>query len=339
MTTRINKVPSDLGDVAVEAIHRSRLEAPPDSAIWTADELILDDTGPKRVARALLTGFAFAGEPLRLGPITVRNPSEATDQSLQEYGRSYDRTCVLELRYRERRNASSVYGEPRRLLEVAFIALQMTVDAWVGSSVAHHYDQDGAEVGVSGGPRTATADSWHPGGDAVVTADQAFAKRIQTAITAQTSPLANAVQRFSKGCSNLINDSIVDFAIVLDALLGYGIRDEITHRVASRGAHLLDPGTDERLHRYLILKYLYGCRSKFVHEAANDVPKPSGKERLALKAFGVDWRDDAGTSLNRYHVADLARRTTRAVLWKFANGEAQLDLEWLNRLELGLIQP
>jgi len=268
--------------------------------------------------------------------VTIRNPDAATDERLREYGQSYDRTCVLELRYRQRNDVMSVYAEPMRLLETAFVALQMTVDGWVGSSLAHHYDERGTEVGVSGGPRTATADSWHPGGDPLITADKTFAEDLRAAIWAQSSPLSNAIHRFSKGCSNLITDSIVDFAVVLDALLGYGIREEITHRVASRGAYLLASPSDDRFHRYIAIKYLYGCRSKFVHEAANDVLKPNGKERLAFQHFGVTWNDADDASMNRYYIAELARRTTRAVVWKFVRGEAHLDSDWLTRLELGL---
>jgi len=223
-----------------------------------------------------------------------------------------------------------------QLIELVFIAIQLVVDAWIGSSIAHHFDATGKEVGVSGGPRTMTADSWHPGGDPTVPTTAALVEALKLAVGAQVPPLSNAIDRFSKGCTNLTNDAIVDFAIALDALLGFGISNEITHRVASRGALLLAPPNEMRQHRYAAIKYLYSCRSKIVHEAATSVRNPSGAEMKALEALGMTWEKNDRADFNRYHVADLARRTARDVLWKFIDGSARLDADWLTRLELGV---
>jgi hypothetical protein len=304
--------------------------------IWNAEELVLDPSGPNRVARSLLTGFQLTDGPVRLGPVTIRPSDPQIDQRLQDYGRAYTGTCVLELRYRERSGVTSIYAEPLQLIERVFLATQLAIDAWVGSSVAHHFDEAGHEVGVSGGPRTMTADSWHPDGDPTVPATPALVEALKLAVGAQVPPLSNAIDRFSKGCTNLTNDAIVDFAIVLDALLGFGISNEITHRVASRGAFLLAPPDAARQHRYTSIKYLYGCRSKIVHEASTSVRNPSAGEMSALEAMGMVWERNDRADFNRCHVANLARRTARDVLWKFIDGSARLDADWLTRLELGL---
>jgi hypothetical protein len=317
-------------------VNASHSESSIAQELWGSNELTLDPSGPSRIARVLLTGFELLGGSADIGPVTLRPFVATSDQQLEEYGRAYRHTCVLELRYRERTGASSTYAEPRQLLDVVFVGLQLVIDGWVGSSLAHHYDASGTEIGTSGGRRTSTADSWHPGGEPQVTADAAFAARLEQTVTAQASTLSNAIHRFSKGCTSLITDSIVDFVVVLDAVLGFGLRDEISHRVAARGALLLATSPDERWTYYTALKYLYGCRSKFVHDAVAEVDKPSGPQRAALEELGYKWKDGEGASLNRYQVAELARRTARSVIWKFISGDARLDQEWLTRLELGI---
>src|SRR6266852_4655306 len=168
--------------------------------LWGSNELTLDSTGPPWIARVLLTGFELVGGSADIGPITLRPFTAASDQRLEEYGRAYEHTCVLELRYRERTGSSSMYAEPRQLLDVVFVGLQLVIDGWVGSSVAHHNDASGTDVGTSGGARTSTADSWHPGGEPQVTLDAAFVDRLKQAVSAQESALSNAIHRFSNGC-------------------------------------------------------------------------------------------------------------------------------------------
>ncbi len=97
--------------------------------ILSSEELVLDSSGPIRTARALLTGFHLQDGPVRLGPVTIRNP-QGSDERLRDYGRAYKGTSVLELRYRERQGSSSIYAEPMQLIERVFIATQLAIDAW-----------------------------------------------------------------------------------------------------------------------------------------------------------------------------------------------------------------
>ena len=274
------------------------------------------------------------GSAISIGPIRIRHIDEPIDHALYKYQLSEMKYAVIELKYLERKDASSVYAEPALLLDRSFVTIQVVVDSWVGMSQVHHYTDEGVEIAVTGSRRREVADSWHPTDEPSISEDDIFRERFRLAFRAQSGPLGPSIRRFSHGCSALMEESIVDFVIVLDALLGRGIRNEITHRVSARGAQLLATNREERLDYYRSLKYLYKVRSALVHGNAEDIANPRPNEQKSLAALGLCLDDEP--DFHRYHVADFARRIARRTLWEFLEERAQLDGDWLLQLELGL---
>lgn len=73
-----------------------------------------------------------------------------------------------------------------------------------------------------------------------------------------------AVDRFNRSYTRSSHeDAIIDLTIALEATLLHGLEDELTYRLASRGAALLGRNTKDVFSR---LKRLYSMRSKIVHE-------------------------------------------------------------------------
>lgn len=300
--------------------------------ICTTNVLKLADSGNPRTTISLLTGFDIDTKQAEIGPIRLRRVGNAIDHCLEQY-RMSNKSVVFELAYLEREGVSSMYAEPMMIFQCSLIAIQLLVDAWVGMSLIHHFDRANKEVGKSGSTRYQVADSWHPTKEPTISVDAAFRENFFRAFEAQTSVLGPALRRFSKACTEIMEESIVDFVIVLDGLLGRGVKDEITHRVAARGAILLASKANERLNYYQALRYLYKVRSAIVHGEAEEVSKPKQIERDALLALGLKLDEKHSV---RYYVADFARRAARRLLLYFLGHEPQLNPDWLLSLELGL---
>lgn len=306
-----------------------------DPKIWTEKVLDLTSGTLLRRAVALLSGLQVSGPAITIGPISIRDALDPIDKPLEKYQLTSVKVAVLEVKYLEHEPDVSIRTLPELLLERSFVAIQVAVDSWVGMSQFHHFTETGSEVAVGGSRRYGLADSWHPTDEPSLAEDHNFPDRFLRAYQAQSGELGLALRRFSRACCELMEESIVDFVIVLDALLGYRLQEEISHRVAARGAILLAPDPGERSSCYHVLRYLYQARSRLVHGEREALPEPDSKMEKALVAFGVRLDDGPGTF--RYYVADLARKLTRQTLLGFLEGRATLDRDWLLQLELGLV--
>ncbi len=133
------------------------------------------------------------------------------------------------------------------------------------------------------------------------------------------------------------SESILDFVIALEATLGYRLKSEISHRLASRGAYLLgtDPATRERY--YCIFKALYHIRSRIAHGdiATAKVPEFFVEAITTLDYWKGDWSKETDLFKVR-HIADVARQVTRQILIEFIKKPSLLNEDSLLKLELGL---
>ncbi len=307
---------------------------PDDPGIWEKEVLELSSGTLPRRAIALLTGFEVT-HPITIGPITIRGTDDPLDKALDTYRLSGVKCAVLELKYLERERGSSISAEPWVVLERSFFAVQVAVDSWVGMSQIHHLTDAGDEVGIFRSLRYRVADSWHPTQEPTISRDDAFPERFLLAIRAQPGNLDAPLRRFSRACCEIMEESVIDFAIVLDGLLGRGISDEIAHRVATRGALLIATNPEERIHYYRSLKYIYRARSALVHGETDKIPPMRQNERESLAALGMVLEDEY--IFHKYHVADFARKVARRTLLLFLDEPARLGPDWLLRLELGLV--
>jgi hypothetical protein len=97
--------------------------------------------------------------------------------------------------------------------------------------------------------------------------------------------LRHAINRFSRACTEIKDESILDFVIALEATLGYKLNSEIAHRLSSRGAFLLaaDPSNRERY--YSIFKALYRIlpRQKFQNHSLRELPRLATGQGIGLR--------------------------------------------------------
>jgi hypothetical protein len=61
--------------------------------------------------------------------------------------------------------------------------------------------------------------------------------------------------RSSRACTEIKDESILDFVITLEATLGYGLESEIAHRLSSGGAFLLGADPSKREPYYSVLNF------------------------------------------------------------------------------------
>jgi len=160
---------------------------------WNSHEFVLGQ-GPRRVAKALLTGFELEGGPIDIGPLTLRQADDRNKELLAHYGGAYEGHVIVELRYREAPDITSLYAEPLFLLDAVLIATQAVVDGWVGISLAQQLDEEGKLVGETGSNRTQVADSWHPGGVPRISADDQMRTRFLRASSRRSRNISG--QRF-----------------------------------------------------------------------------------------------------------------------------------------------
>jgi hypothetical protein len=296
----------------------------------------LHDQGEKMKARCVFHGVQV-DEKFIVGPITLR--PLAPDDHFPKNIRLDFQHSVLELNYIGRKGVSSIHVEPMWIQEAAFKSIQLLVNNWSGISLIYHFNEDNEEAGVCGSARFQTADTDPPQQRGVLQVTDDNKGLFRRIFGASTGDLKHAIDRFSRACTEVKTESVLDFIIALEGTLGYGLENEIAHRLAARGAFLLgDPSKREAY--YQIFKGLNNIRSRIAH-GATATGKVSGKFIEAIKRLGY-WRGDWSRQFDESrvrHIADVARQITREVLIAFVRAPELLDKDNLLKIELGLWSP
>jgi hypothetical protein len=291
------------------------------------------DQGQKIKALCVLTGVQVR-EDFVVGPIKIRLIDAGKDKFPE--GTRFDfQYSVLELNYIDRETALSMYTEPMSVQEAAFKAIQLLVNSWSGISLIYHFDENNKQVGgASGSTRFQTADTEAAGILEATDENKELFKRI---FRASLGELKHAINRFSRACTEIKDESILDFVIALEATLGYKLSIEIAHRLSSRGALLLGADPSKRERYYSIFKTLYKIRSRIVHgdTSTAKVPESFVEGITTLGYLRGDWSRQVNIFKVR-HIADVARQVTRQVLIEFVKRPELLNEENLLKLELGI---
>lgn len=272
-----------------------------------------------------------------VGPITLRPFNKDTDQFPDDIRRDLQYS-VLELNYVDRASAMSMYVEPMWVQETAFKAIQLMVNSWAGISFIYHFRETGEQVGgASGSTRFETADTESVHAGAILAVTEENKEIFKAAFWACFGDMKHAINRYSRACSEIKDESILDFVIALEATLGYKLNSEIAHRLASRGAFLLGADPTVREKYYCIFKAIYNIRSRIAHGdvATAKVPEAFVDAITTLGYWSGDWSKEIDLFRIRY-IADVARQITRQVLLKFIEKPQFLNEETLLKLELGL---
>jgi len=293
------------------------------------------DQGAKIKAICVLLGVQV-DEAFVVGPINIRPRDEEKD-SFPEHTRFDFQSSVLELNYVDREAAHSMYAEPMRIQEAAFKAAQLLVNNWSGISLIYHFDGGNELVGTSGYYRYATADTEPPRERGILSVTDENKELFRKIFRASFGDLAHAIDRFSRACTEIRNESILDFVIALESTLGYRLDTEIAHRLASRGAFLLTLDPSERDRYYAIFKTLYNARSSIAHggTVTAKIPKPFVEAITSLGYWAGDWTKQPDFMKVR-HIADIARQVSRQVLIEFIKRPGLLNQGVLLKLELGI---
>lgn len=294
------------------------------------------DQGLKTKGICIFNGVQI-DEPFTIGPITLRPFNKDTDHFPEGIRRDLQYS-VLELSYIDRASAMSMYVEPMWVQETAFKAIQLMVNSWAGISLIYHFRETGEQVGgASGSTRFETADTESVHAGAVLTVTEENKELFKIAFWACFGDMKHAISRYSRACSEIKDESILDFVISLEATLGFKLNSEIAHRLASRGAFLLgiDPNVREKY--YCIFKTIYNIRSRIAHGdvATAKVPRAFVDAITTLGYWSGDWSKEIDLFRVRY-IADVARQITRQVLLRFIEKPELLNEETLLKLELGL---
>jgi len=294
------------------------------------------DQGEKTIGICIFNGIEVLGD-FTVGPITLR-PLKDTDK-FPEHIRKDTQYAVLEIRYIDRKEAISMYAEPMFVQEAAIKTFQLMVNGWAGASVMYHFRETGEKVGgTSGSSRWETADTEFVREGAVLEVNEENKEKFKTIFYSCFGSLKHVIDRFNKACSEIKDESILDFVISLEGTLGYGLETEISHRLSSRGSFLLSENLSEREHYYQLFKTLYKVRSTIAHGgviAARELRKE--KFVTAITTLGYwpeNWLEEAEVFLIR-NTADIARQVTRQVILKFIGDGNLLDTDNLLKLELG----
>lgn len=306
---------------------------------WKNDYLILDPDGPKRKAASLLTGIEVIGDSIIFGPIKLRSVDPGVDSVFNSFRKDDPQRSVLELNYIDRGKVLSMYAEPSEVILRSFRAIQLLVDNWIGMSTTYHFDANGKSIGKLEYMHFETADTQELRTEGKLNSKNTISKKnfIETYEAQNDGSLSHAIKRFSRACTEIKEESILDFVIVLEGILGYGLRVEIGHRLSCRGALLLAQKHDQRMHYYKVLKYLYDIRCSIAHgnevEAAFKL-KQDVKESIVALGYQLEgWEK---TYYRSYIIADIARKITRAAVLKFIADPSMLNSNLLTRLELGI---
>lgn len=299
--------------------------------------LICDDRdqGARIRAICVLIGVQV-NEDFVVGPITIRPRNEEKDRFPE--GTRFDfQHSVLELNYIDRKTALSMHVEPNRIQEAAFKAAQLLVNNWSGISHIYHFDERNEKVGTSGSYRFETADTEWPRQGGILAVTDVNKELFRKIFRATFGDLKHAIDRFSRACTEVKHESILDFVIALESTLGYKISTEITYRLASRGAFLLSPDPSQRERYYAIFKTLYKGRSRIAHgnTVTAKVPESFVEAITSLGYWAGDWAEQPEFMKVR-HIADIARQATRQVLIEFIKRPELLNQGILLKLELGI---
>jgi hypothetical protein len=295
-----------------------------------------DDQGKHIKAVCVFTGIEVE-EPFCIGPIKLRPINDVIDKFPKDIRRDRQYS-VLELNYIDREKAISMYAEPLIVQEVAFKILQLMVDNWSGISLIYHFDEDGNQISApSGSTRFETADTEFPTPKGILEATEQNKSLFKKVLSAYCGGLQHAINRYSHACTEIKEESILDFVISLEGTLGYGLDTEISHRISVRGALVLGSDQTERKLYYYIFKSLYKIRSSIAHGNSVNIDKLSSFVRsiTALKYYEEDWDKEEDIFKIRI-IADIARQITRRVILKFVNDPKLLNEEALLKMELGM---
>ncbi|MBI4336336.1 MAG: hypothetical protein HY683_00705 [Chloroflexi bacterium] len=85
------------------------------------------------------------------------------------------------------------------------------------------------------------------------------------------------------------DDAIVDYSIGLEALLTAGARDELSYRLALRGAHILTWDGGNRKQRFNELRDFYNVRSSIVHGSKIPQADLEGARSVGESALRAIW--------------------------------------------------
>lgn len=220
-------------------IHRSKEFITSNPKIWKEKILKLGN-GPIFIAKTIITGFEFSAKKISFGPITLRKYSQEKDKDL---GLWSGRRCVVELKFQDiatnppQDTPVSMYVNPFWLIHSLFLALQLYVDSWIGMMEICYFDKNNVRVGSFGGQ--GVADSRSITEEPIVS--RLYKKRLLKLMDSQFGNLELATDRFSRACTEIVDESIIDFVIVLESLLGIGLGSEIAHRVSARGHYFYRP--------------------------------------------------------------------------------------------------
>ena len=294
------------------------------------------DQGLKTKGICIFNGVQVS-EPFTVGPITIRPFNKDTDHFPEGIRRDLQYS-VLELSYIDRASAMSMYAEPMWVQETTFKAIQLMVNSWAGISLIYHFRETGEQVGgASGSTRFETADTESVHAGAILAVTEENKDLFKIAFWACFGEMKHAISRHSRACSEIKDESILDFVIALEATLGYKLNSEIAHRLASRGAFLLGVDPTVREKYYCIFKAIYNIRSHIAHGdvATSKVPEAFVDAITTLGYWSGDWSKEIDLFRIRY-IADVARQVTRQVLLKFIEKPELLNEEALLKLELGL---
>jgi len=296
------------------------------------------DQGEKTKGICIFNGIEVA-EEFTVGPVTLR-PLKDTD-IFPEHVRKDTQHAVLEIRYVDRKESISMYAEPMFVQEAAVKAFQLMVNSWAGATVMYHFRETGEKVGgTSGSSRWETADTEFVREGAFLEVNEENKEQFKTIFYSCFGTLKHVIDRFNKACSEIKDESILDFVIALEGTLGYKLSSEISHRLSSRGAFLLSGDTPERELYYHLIKTLYTLRSTIAH-GSEISPGLLRKDKFvsAITTLGYwpgDWEEESDLFKIR-HTADIARQVTRKVLLEFIKNPELLDEDNLLKLELQVV--
>jgi len=301
------------------------------------------------VATVGIKGLDLAVSKITVGPVVLRQFNEKVDANRDIGLRS---CCILEVKFEEgcgsRRMPNSLlptsYINTFDLIYSVYQSLLVMFDAWIGTTPTYFFNKNG-KFKASIGSETEGLSKWIKidGENIPVDLPNTKIKRLNKKIllkiiNAQYGKCQLAIDRYSKACAEItyesMDESIIDFVIVLESLLGIGLSGEISHRISSRAAILLSPTKKERQNYYDAIRYLYDLRSAIVHGEIDEVRVPKGNKKEALEKLGLDLSSESWEL--RCEISDFARRISRKVLLFFINNEDKLNKKWLNNLELGM---
>lgn len=293
------------------------------------------DQGHKTIGICIFNGIEVLSD-FTVGPITLRSHKD-TDR-FPDHVRKDTQHAVLEIRYVDRKESISMYAEPMFVQEAAIKAFQLMVNSWAGASVMYHFRESGEKVGgTSGSSRWETADTEFVREGAILNVTEENKELFKSIFYACFGDLKHVINRYSRACAEIKDESILDFVISLEGTLGYGLNTEICHRLASRGAFLLGIDPTVRLKYYCIFKAIYNIRSRIAHGdvATAKVPESFVDAITTLGYWHGDWSKEIDLFRVRY-IADVARQITRQVVLEFIEKPELLNEEILLKLELGL---